>query len=108
MTKILGGITFEDNFGLNKLPQGAASAWSYFDGLDFTGAGYKPLFYCGTQGGVKGTNYWFIAEQTLILAEPERHIVKLAINEFKQKIESTDDEFETVYKLVPQSIEVIF
>ena len=47
-----------------------------------------------------------IAEQTLIYKDVERHIVKLAVNEFNQPIE--DGEFETVYKIVPHSIEIIF
>ncbi len=104
---LLGGIRLAENFNSNKLPQGAASAWSAFDGSDFVGASYKLLMYCGDQL-VQGTNYWFIAEQTFITAGVERHIVKLAINEFTQKVEGTEDEFETNYKLVPHSIKVIF
>lgn len=107
MANLLGGIKLADNFSMDKLPQGAASAWSSFDGLDFAGAGYKPLLYCGEQI-TKDTIYWFIAEQTMFYKDIERHIVKLAIREFTRKIEGTDDDFETLYKLVPQSIEVIF
>ena len=46
---------------------------------------------------MRGTNYWFIAEQTLVTAKPERHVVKLAVNEFNGE-----------YALVNNSIERIF
>ena len=39
------------------------------------------MAYVGKQV-VKGVNYVFLAEQTLILAEPVRHIVLIKINEF--------------------------
>ena len=103
---MLGGIQLEDFKGIDKMPQKAASAWVAVEG-GIVGAGYKPLLYVGSQL-VKGINHWFIAEQTLILAQPERHIVKIAVNEFNQKIEGKDGEFETIYKIVPHSIEVIF
>ena len=92
---LLGGIEFEEFKGLTSMPQKAASAWIAIEG-GIVGAGYKPLLFVGSQT-VKGTNYWFIAEQTLITAEPERHIVKIAVNEFNGK-----------YTIVPHSIEVIF
>lgn len=103
---MLGGIQLEEFKGMEKMPQKAASAWVAVEG-GITGAGYKPLLYVGSQV-VKGVNHWFVAEQTLIFAQPERHIVKIAVNEFNQKIEGKDGEFETVYKIVPHSIEVIF
>lgn len=93
--KTLGGIELAEQKGLTSMPQGAASAWVAVEG-GIVGAGYKPLVFVGTQIA-KGTNYHFIAEQTLITAEPERHIVKLVVNEFNGE-----------YKLVPHSIEVIF
>ena len=106
MAKLLGGIEFEEFKGLDKMPQKAASAWIAVEG-GITGAGYKPLIYVGSQVA-KGITHWFIAEQTIIYKEPERHIVKLAVNEFNQPVEGSVDEFETVYKLVPHSIEIIF
>lgn len=106
MKDLLGGIQLEEFKGLDKMPQKAASAWVAVEG-GYTGAGYKPLIYVGSQV-TKGITHWFIAEQTLILATPERHIVKLAVNEFNKPIEGTDGEFETVYKLVPHSISIIF
>lgn len=80
----VGGIKFEEFKGLTKMPQKAASAWSAFESLGIVGAGYKPLLYVGEQV-VKGIDYWFIAEQTLMTRNAERHIVKLAINEFEGK-----------------------
>ena len=65
-----------------KLPQRAASAFSVTGGL--TGASYKAMAYLGPQG-VKGNNYVYIAQQTLVLAQPERHIVLVTINEFDGK-----------------------
>ena len=91
---MLGAIQFEPFEGLTKMPQKAASAWSgVTEGL--CGASYKPLVYIGTQL-VRGVNYWFIAEQTLITNPPVRHIVTIAVNEFNG-----------VYAVVPSSIEVI-
>lgn len=75
-----GAIEVLEQQGLTKMPQEAASAWSAFDGT-MTGAGYKPIAYVGKQV-VKGVNYVFLAEQTLITANPERHIVAVTINEF--------------------------
>lgn len=90
---MLGKIEFENFEGLTKMPQKAASAWSAVGGI--VGASYKPLVYVGTQQ-VKGVNHWFIAEQTLVTNPPVKHIVTIAINEFNG-----------VYAIVPQSIEVI-
>ena len=96
MAKLLGGITLAENYGVDKLPQGAASAWAYFDGLTFTGAGYKPLLYCGDQP-VNGTLHWFIAEQTIPYKFEIRHVIKMAILE-------KDGE----YKLDDKSVSKIF
>ncbi|MBQ6975032.1 MAG: hypothetical protein IJQ16_00575 [Selenomonadaceae bacterium] len=95
MAKMFGGLTIAEQKGLTSMPQKAASAWIAVEG-GIVGAGYKPLVFVGTQV-VKGTNYHFIAEQTLITAEPIRHIVKVIVYVF-------NDEF----KLVPHSIEKIF
>lgn len=90
---MFGKIEFEEFEGLTKMPQKAASAWSAVDGI--VGASYKPLLYIGEQVA-RGTNYWFICEQTLVTATPAKHIVTLAINEFNG-----------TYMIVPGSIEVI-
>jgi len=76
-----GAIEVLEQQGLTKFPQGSASAWAAFDG-SMTGASYKPVAYVGNQQ-VKGVNHIFIAEQTLILEKPERHIVAVKINEFE-------------------------
>ena len=90
---MLGAIQFENFEGLTKMPQEAASAWSAAEGL--VGASFKPLVYVGKQI-VRGVNHIFIAEETLITANPTNHIVTMAINEFNG-----------VYAVVPNSIEVI-
>lgn len=88
-----GTINLE-NFAEIKLPQKAASAWSVVENL--VGATYKPILYVGSQL-VNGTNFWFIAEQTLVTANPTRRLVKLAINECNG-----------VTAILPYSIEEIF
>ena len=106
MANLLGRIELADFNGLAWKPtQKAASAWAAFDGAGLVGASYRPLLYCGEQVA-KGTTHWFIAEQTMILAEPERHIVKLAVNEFTKK--NDEGELKTEYQVVPHSIEIIF
>ena len=75
---MFGKIEFENFEGLTKMPQEAASAWSAAEGL--VGASYKPLLYAGSQA-VHGTLHWFIAEQTLVTATPEKRLVTIAINE---------------------------
>lgn len=79
----VGAIEVVEQQGTAKMPQEAASAWSAFD-TEMTGASYKPMDYVGTQV-VKGVNYYFIAEQTFILATPQRHIVLIVVNEFEGK-----------------------
>lgn len=92
----VGGIKFEEFKGLTKMPQAAASAWSAFESLGIVGASYRPLLYVGEQV-VKGINYHFIAEQTIITREPIRHIVKLAINEFEGKYSIASGEIVRVF-----------
>ena len=86
MAKFFGGIDIEIITDLTKLPQKVASAQSELEHSGLTGASYKALIYVGEQV-VRGTNYWFIAEQTLTLATPEKHIVIVAINEFEGEYE---------------------
>ena len=76
----LGGIEVVERQAMTKFPQEAASAWSYFDGA-IVGAGYKPIAFVGTQV-VKGVNYVFLAEQTMITNPISRHIVLVKINNF--------------------------
>lgn len=75
-----GEVEIIEQQELTSMPQEAASAWHGAMG-NILGASYKPIAYVGGQP-VKGVNHIFIAEQTLILAKPERHIVLVTINEF--------------------------
>lgn len=61
-----------------KLPQEAASAWSAVEGI--VGAGYVPLRYLGKQVA-KGTDYFFVAGQTLMTNPPLRRVVYIMINQ---------------------------
>lgn len=62
-----------------KLPQKAATAFTgATDGV--IGAEYEPMLYVGRQL-VNGTNYCFIALQTIICAEPMKRLVKITVNE---------------------------
>lgn len=86
--------TFQlEQFKEYNLSQEAASAWSAVENL--IGVGYKPLLYVGKQVA-KGTDYLFIAEQTILSNPPVRRVINFTINEFQGK-----------YELVEESIEVI-
>ena len=87
---MFGQICLEGFVGLTSMPQKAASAWTgAFE--DLVGAEYKPLLFYATQF-VKGVNYFFIAEQTLITNPPIRRLVKVIINEFDGKYDLVDVE----------------
>lgn len=92
---MFGAIKFEDFEGLTKLPQKAATAWAAVEGK-IVGASFKPLLFIGTQVA-RGTNYWFIVEETTVTNPPTKHITTLAINEFNG-----------LYSYVPGSIEIVF
>lgn len=83
---MFGKINLE-NFDACKLPQKAASAWSAVENL--IGATYKPLLYLGEQV-VNGTNYYFIAEQTLMTNPLIRRVIKFAIYEYNGEYEMLD------------------
>lgn len=95
-TKKTGAIEFNIITDLTKPPQKVASAMSAIETNELTGASYKPLMYVGTQI-VRGVNYWFICEQTLVTARPEKHIVKLAVNEFQGKFELVGNKIEVIF-----------
>lgn len=85
---MFGKLNLEEFTGLTSMPQKAASAWSgACEGS--VGASYKPLLFYATQV-VKGVNYYFIAEQTLLTNPIIRRVVKLVINEFGGKYELVD------------------
>lgn len=92
----VGGIEFNVITDMTKLPQKVASAASAVENAELVGASYKPIIYCGKQT-VHGTNYFFIAEQTLDLKEPVKHVVSLTVNELNGE-----------FKLVGSSIKVIY
>ena len=92
----MGQIELNITTDLTSLPQDAASAMCAITISGLVGATYKPLLYIGKQVA-KGTNYWFIAEQTLVTQNTIKRIVKLKVNAFNG-----------IYALVPTSIEDIF
>ena len=74
----VGGWTLDDFKGGN-LPQKVQTAFSAVTS-DLLGVQYVPLLYIGSQV-VNGVNYCLIAQQSLVLSEPRKHIVKMIINE---------------------------
>ena len=78
----VGTIEFNIITDMTKLPQRVASAASAVEYTELVGASYKPIAYVGKQP-TRGTNYWFIAEETLITHPPQKKIVTLAVNEFQ-------------------------
>lgn len=76
-----GKINYAEFTPLTGMPQDVATAW-YGGVKDLVGAEYQPLLYLGNQV-VKGTNYFFIAEETLITHPPIKRVVKVVINEFQ-------------------------
>ena len=82
MGKLLGGVMVDVISDLTKLPQNVASAMSTLENAEIVGASYKALIYLGRQV-VKGVNYYFIAEQTLMTAGLDKHIVIIAVNEYQ-------------------------
>ena len=86
MGKLLGGISIEIITDLTKLPQNVASAMSTLENAEIVGASYKALIYLGRQV-VKGMNHYFIAEQTLMTAGLDKHIVIIAVNEYNGEYE---------------------
>lgn len=60
------------------MPQKLATGWAAaMEG--FVGADYNPIFLVAQQL-VNGINYLIIAEQTLVVKEPVKHIVALIVN----------------------------
>lgn len=77
---MVGQIKLENFKPLENMPQRYQSAWDAVEWEKLTGAKYNPLLCAGEQL-VHGTNYFFIAEQTLSDATGTRRLVLLAINE---------------------------
>lgn len=93
---MFGQIKFEEFKALEKMPQQAASAWSAFETAGLVGASYKPILYVGQQE-VKGTNYVFIAEQTLMTAGQDKHLVTIKVNEFEGEYSIGIDSFKVIF-----------
>lgn len=74
----LGGWNI-DNLRGTPLPQKAQTAFTTFT-QNLVGAEYTPLLFVGTQA-VNGTNYCFIALQTIICSQPLKRLVKIILNE---------------------------
>lgn len=106
-TNLLGGINIANQKPAQNMTQKGQSAWDAIFPVTekgeytpkiLTGAGYVPLVYAGDQmvsGGAIRHNY--IALQTVIYSTTIKHIVKLGILEFNNE-----------YRLIPESIEVIY
>ena len=78
---LLGGWDISEMKACN-LPQKAQTAFTGAT-LGLVGASYEPVLYVGKQL-VNGTNYCFIALQTLVTAQPKKRLVKLIIHESLQ------------------------
>lgn len=85
----LGAIKFVD-FDAANGPAEAKKAWAGVKPQ--TGATFKPICYCA-EGPCKGTNYWFLAQETVIGNPGSTRIVVLAINGFNGQ-----------YAIIPSSI----
>lgn len=88
---MFGAIELAKFDGLTKMPQDYASAWTAVEGL--VGASYKPLLCLGKQV-VKGTDYFFIAEQTFMTYPVRRRVIKLTIHGFNGEYELIDESIE--------------
>jgi len=79
--KLFGGINVVEQPEATSLPQEAATAWDSVNLSELVGANYKVISYIGNQI-VQGVNHFFLVQQTIVLAEPVRHIAVITINEF--------------------------
>lgn len=90
---MFGKIELEQFEGLKEMPQDYASAWSGLEGI--VGAQFKPLLCLGKQVA-KGVDFYFLAEQTLVIHPSLRRVVTLVVNGFNGE-----------YTLVHDSVEVV-
>ena len=84
--KMLGKIEMNIITDLSKLPQKIATAMGTIENPDLVGSSFKAVMYVGSQP-VRGTNYWFIAEETLTTANFDKHLVLMAVNEYENEYE---------------------
>ena len=87
---MFGKINLENFDGMTKMPQKAATAWAGAFGEPLVGASFKPLLYLGDLL-VNGTNYYFIAEETLATRCPIRRVIKLVIYKDGDEYKLLDD-----------------
>lgn len=92
----VGGIEFNVITDMKKLPQKVASAAAAVENAEIVGASYKPLIFCGSQV-VHGTNYFFIAEQTLVIKKPVKRIVSLTVNELNGEFKIVDGSIKDIF-----------
>ena len=85
-TEVAGGWTINTENGLDSMPEKAATAWYGAMG-ELTGASYDPLALLGTQV-VAGTNYMFLARETLVTKEP---VTKLAVVVIYEDLQGNDE-----------------
>ena len=79
--KLFGGINVVEQPEATNLPEEATKAWENVNLGELVGANYKVISYIGNQL-VQGINHFFLVQQTIVLAEPVRHIAVVTINEF--------------------------
>ena len=79
---VLGGWDISEMKFCN-LPQKAASAFAGATS-ELVGAKYDPVLYVGKQV-VNGTNYCFIALQSLVVPDGKKRLVKLVVHETLDK-----------------------
>ena len=79
--KLFGGINVVEQPEATGLPQEAVTAWDSVNLGELVGANYKVISYIGNQLA-QGVNHFFLVQQTIVLAEPVRHIAVVTINEF--------------------------
>ena len=89
---MFGQIQLENFKALTAMPQKFATAWDAAFDTETVGANFKPLLCLGSQV-VNGTNFYFVAEETIVCRNPIRRVVRLTIHQ-------NGDE----YKLIGDSI----
>lgn len=91
-----GAIQLLEFTAATELPQKFASAASVLEDKELVGAEFKVILPLGAQV-VRGTNYFFLCEESVMTYPSVRRLVTLAVNEF-------DGEFT----LVKESLREVF
>ena len=92
-----GQIKLAQFAGAANIPQKPQSAWTGagLDDPEMTGAKFKPLLFAAEQD-VHGTNYFYIAERTIIYKYEIRNLVLLVITERDGEYEFDDSKVEVI------------